>query len=123
MKLPGRSELPPDPHGRQITLDSSRAGTLDDGCNAYPERVAEAGRCWPEARASDFEQTGKRRFVDRATGRLYRRVPGAPLLAVGSEANRGISTWFVAGGTIVFLEPDGFPGSCLGLSAASTPSS
>ena len=47
--------------------------------------------------------------MDRATGREYRRVPGAPLLAVGSESTRGISTWFIAGGSIIFLEPDDYP--------------
>jgi hypothetical protein len=115
MRLPGRKELAAaDPYagvarGEQVNVDGSRHGTIDDGNVAWPERVAEARRCWPEARASDFQQTGKRRFVDRATGRAYRQAAGAPLLAIATESTRGISTWFVSGGSIVFLEPEDYP--------------
>ena len=49
MKLAGRSQLPPDPHGRQVEADNPRAGVVDDGNVSWPERVREARRLWIEA--------------------------------------------------------------------------
>ena len=114
MKFPGRSQRGPDPYrgsivSGQISADESRHGVVDDGNVAWPERIAEARRSWTEARAEDFERTAKRRYIDRATGRAYKAVTGAPLLSVGSEANRGISTFFVANGNLTFLQPCDLP--------------
>ena len=114
MKLhfPGGKELPIAANGawgEEVKADggrADRAGVVDDGNVAWPERVIDARRHWPEARAEDFEQTGKRMYVDKASGNEYRRPPGAPLLSVGTAVNTGISCFFVdASGEIVFLQP------------------
>ena len=103
MKFPGRSQLPPDPYGRQITADTTRSGVVDDGNTAWPERVAEARRSWPQANPADFEKVGKRGYRDRATGVEYVAVRGAVMLNVGGEQNRGINCFLVEGGKLVFL--------------------
>ena len=113
MNLPfaGRSQRPPDPHGQRVEADMSRSGTLDTGSNAWPERLLEARRAWPEARSEDFEQVDRRGrlFRDRATNTVYRRLSGAPILDIGSEATRGVSCFFVRGGEIIVLRPSDFP--------------
>lgn len=116
MKFPGRRELAEqDPYiawGQEVTADggsAGRAGVIDDGLVAWPERVVEARRQWPQARAEDYEKIDRRVYVDRATGIEYRRPPGCPLLSVGTPVNAGIVCFFVdASGELVFLEPAGY---------------
>ena len=111
--FPGRKQLDAnDPYsaiaaGRQVRLDTSREGVVDDGNIAFEERVLEARRQWPEARAEDFEQIDRRGrlFRDRGSGLEYRRVHGSPLLDLYSPANAAISCFFVANGQLVFLKP------------------
>ena len=119
MKFPGRNQRGEDAysgivHGEQIKADGGRHGVVDDGNVAWPERVAEARRSWTQARAEDFQQTGKRRFVDRATGLEYRSLPGCPLLSVGSEVTRGVSCFLVQGQRLVFLRRADYPEELLG---------
>ena len=96
--------------GAELTTDSSRAGVVDDGLVAWPERIAEARRQWVQAQAEDFEQLDKRLFRVRASGLEYRRVHGSPLLAIGTPGADGISTFFVdGGGTLVFLRRADLP--------------
>jgi hypothetical protein len=57
--FPGRSKGE-DPYegvnwGGRLDEDTSRAGTVDDGLVAWPERIIEAERQWTQAKASDFE--------------------------------------------------------------------
>lgn len=89
--------------GRKITPDGSRAGVVDDGNVAWPERVAEAARQWPQAQPEDFDKVGKRLWRDKATGVEYREQHGAPLLGIGTEAVRFISVFFVLDGRLTFL--------------------
>lgn len=89
--------------GQRLEADTSRDGYVDDGNIAWEERVVEARRQWPEARPEDFEKVGKRGWRDKATGLEFRQASGAPLLTVGSDANRGITCFFVEGGKLIFL--------------------
>jgi hypothetical protein len=89
--------------GEELTQDDSRSGFVDDGNIAWPERIVEARRQWPELPAADFEKEG-RRWVDKASGVQYRAASGAPLLSVGSDAVRNIIGFLQAGGKLVFLE-------------------
>ena len=104
MQFPGRNQRGPDPYagiarGEQIKPDGDRHGVVDDGNVAWPERVAEARRSWPQADPSDFERLGKRTYRDKATGLELVAVRGAPLLAIGQEQTRGAtcSSWKPAG--------------------------
>jgi hypothetical protein len=89
--------------GMEIKADDSRTGHIDDGSIAWPERVVEAARQWPQAPSEGFEQIGRRRWRDRASGAEYREESGAPLLSIGTDAVRDISLFFVAGGKLIFL--------------------
>ena len=111
MRFPGRSQLPPDPWGSQVTADESRHGIVDDGNVAYAERVEQARRAWPEAKASDFEQIGRRRYRDRGSGIELVAMRGAPLLSIGQEETRGATCFFVQNGRIVVLRPEGYRGA------------
>jgi hypothetical protein len=93
--------------GEELRADNERAGHIDDGLLAYPERVAQARRLWPEGRAADFERVGRRRMRDRATGNVYRLIDGCPLL--GAPALEDVDLWFVASGRIVCLIADTAP--------------
>jgi hypothetical protein len=117
MKLhfPGGKELPTAANGawgKQVTdnADSSRIATVDDGNGATAERIHQAAAKWPQANPEDFERTGPRSYVDRASGVAYKRVHGAPLLSVGSDANRGITCFLVANEQLVFLQPADYDG-------------
>jgi hypothetical protein len=91
--------------GMEIKPDTSRIGHIDDGNLAFDERIVEARRQWPEARAEDFEKVGRRRWRDRATQIEYKEARGAPLLSgVGTDAVRNIVSFFVLDGHITFLE-------------------
>jgi hypothetical protein len=107
MKKPLR--FPLGVRGEQIKPDESRIGLVDDGNLAWDERCIEARRQWPQADPQDFEQIGRRRWRDRASGITYRSARGAPLLDMFGDANRNIVTWFVSGGRITFLELDVMP--------------
>jgi hypothetical protein len=62
MRFPGRKELAANDtyagvaRGQQVTADTTRAGVVDDGNIAWPERIEQARRSWPQARAEDFEK-------------------------------------------------------------------
>ena len=110
LHFPGGKELSNAANGawgKQITddVDNSRIAEVNDGNTATREQIHQAAAQWPQANPSDFEHTGKRMYVDRASGVEYRRVHGAPLLSVGSDANRGITCFFVANEELVFLQP------------------
>jgi hypothetical protein len=89
VKFPGRSQRGDDEYGGswggQLEADTSRAGILDDGTVAWPERVIEARRQWLEAQPDDFEQVGKRSIPTRrpashaCTCAAPRRSPSALL--------------------------------------------
>jgi hypothetical protein len=98
-------EDPPGAFGMEVKADTSRDGFVDDGLIAFDERVVEARRQWIEADGEDFERVGRRRWRDRATGRLYRQADGCPLLAVGMPAVRDVVAFFIRDGKMVFLEP------------------
>ena len=83
---------------------NSRVAVVVDGNGATAERIHQAAAQWPQANPADFEATGKRMYTDKASGVSYKRVHGAPLLSVGSDANRGIVCFFVENGEIVFLQ-------------------
>jgi hypothetical protein len=117
MQFPGRNQRGPDTYparGEQVSADSGRHGVVDDGNVAWPERVAEARRSWPEARAEDFAKIGKRRYRDRGSGLELVTVRGAPLLAVGQEETRGAACFFVEAGRIVVLRREEFEQPLLG---------
>ena len=109
MRFPGRKELAATDtyagvaRGQQVTADTTRAGVVDDGNIAFPERVAQARRSWPQARAEDFEKIGKRTYRDRGSGIELVAMRGAPLLSVGQEETRGAACFFVEDGRIVVL--------------------
>ena len=109
MRFPGRKELEQnDPyanvaHGQQVSAGESRHGVVDDGCTAWPERIAEARRSWPQADPADFERVGKRGYIDKATGVQYVAARGAVMLNTGGEENRGITAFMVTAGRLVFL--------------------
>ena len=109
MNFPGRSQRGPDPypvHGGSVDTNNPRSGVEDDGNIAWPERVAEAVRLWPQADAANFEALDPkgRRWRDKASGVEYRALSGAPLLA-SQEASRGASRFIVAGNRIFVLRP------------------
>jgi hypothetical protein len=100
MKFPGRSQREAVHYdgswGAQLEAeDTSRAGVVDDGLVAWPERIVEAERQWFHARAEDFEQIGRRRFRDRATGIEFVQPHGSPLLSIGAPASDGVSVFIV----------------------------
>jgi hypothetical protein len=96
--------------GAELTADNSRDGFVDDGNIAWPERVTQASRQWPQVPAEDFERVGRRRWRDKASGLLYRQSDGAPLHSIGTDATRFISAFFVSlDGRIVFLERADIP--------------
>ena len=106
----GGKELPNAANGSwgmavKDDADRSRIATVGDGNTATAGQIHQAAAQWPQASAEDFEHTGKRTYVDRASGVAYKRVHGAPLLSVGSDANRGITCFFVANEELVFLQP------------------
>ena len=94
--------------GRELKRDASRAGVVDDG-----NRVARARRSGIAAMAAgaveDFEPAGRRRWLHKASGTLYRKADGCPLLAVGTDATRDVSVFFVDAGKLTFLELDDIP--------------
>jgi hypothetical protein len=100
VKFPGRSQQADSDGvswGREVTADNPRAGHIDDGSVAWPERILEAERQWPRANAQDFERIGKL-YRDKASGLEYKRVSGAPLLSIGTPATDGISCFIVVDG-------------------------
>ena len=104
-----REELYPGVIGMQIEADTTREGVIDDGNVAWPDRIFEARRQWPEARLEDFEKVGKRLWRDKASGVEYRQAHGAPLLDIGTDATRFISCFIIVGGSLVFLERSDIP--------------
>ena len=50
-----------------------------------------------------------RRWRDRASGLEYRQADGCPLLAIGTDAVRFITSFFVLGGRLHFLERADIP--------------
>jgi hypothetical protein len=99
-----REEIYQGVWGEEIRADTSRVGHVDNGLIAYPERLAVARKHWPEARRHDFEQSGRRRWIDRATGTTYRRDGGCGVLM--TPTLEAIDAWFVEGGEIVLLIRD-----------------
>jgi hypothetical protein len=94
-------------YGGKIDASNPRAGVVDDGNIAWPERVLEARRMWPQADAADFEPLDPRgrRWRDKASGVEYIQPGGAPLLSPGQESTRFISCFFVnSDGYLVFLQ-------------------
>jgi hypothetical protein len=90
--------------GRELTVDTPRAGYIDDGLIAFPERVATARRYWPETTSADFEKLDRRRYRDRASGHIFRRERGCgPLLSPTTEV---VDAWFIESGSIVLLVRD-----------------
>jgi len=98
-----REELYQGVWGTELRANDSRAGVVDDGNVAWPERIVEARRQWPQARVEDFDKVGKRAWRDKATGIEYRQEDGCSLLAVGTDSTRGITCFLVEGGRLVFL--------------------
>jgi len=80
------------------------------------ERIDQARRSWPQARAEDFEKIGKRHYRDRGSGSGIELVAmrGAPLLSVGQEETRGAACFFVEAGRIVVLRREDFEQPLLG---------
>ena len=117
--FPGRKQLDAnDPYsaiarGQQLSPDTSREGVVDDGNVAWPERIEEAKRYWVQADPADFEKTGKRSYVDRASGIEHQALSGAPLLCVG-EATRGVACFLVEDGRLVVLRRSDFQNVLLG---------
>ena len=58
-----------------------------------------ARRTWLEANADDFEQQGMH-WRDRASGELFRRVPGNPIAGASPQ---DVSLFFEADGHLIFL--------------------
>ena len=114
MNFPGRSQRGPDPYGRQVTAGEDRHGTIDTGDNAWPERVALARKCWPQADRRDFERTGKRHYTDKATGVEYVAVRGCVMLDPSAEQYRGITAFLIEDGRIVCLRRPEFEAPLLG---------
>ena len=118
MQFPGRNQRGPDVYagvrGEQVSADTGRHGVVDDGNVAWPERVAQARRSWPEARAEGFEKIGRRHYRDRGSGLELVALRGAPLLAVGQEETRGAACFFVEAGRIVVLRRPDFEEPLLG---------
>lgn len=71
-----------------------------------------ARKTWPESQSGDFEREGKL-FRDRATGTLFRRVPGDP--GLGGSGREDVSVWFISaddlGDGIVYLIEADNPGA------------
>ena len=83
-------------------------GSVSSLLRADEKTIKDCARLWPQADLDDFEQLeGRRpRWRDRATGKLYRRVPGCPLLS-HDPASTGTELFAVtAAGKLLFLRPD-----------------
>ena len=89
--------------GMELRANTTRDGFVDDGNIAWPERIVEARRQWPEAPVEDFEKVGKRLWRDRASGVEYKEEGGAPMCAVGTDSTRFVSCFLVVGGRLIFL--------------------
>lgn len=98
------------PTGREFKEHATSIRTLPRATRKALER---ARKTWPEARAEDFEVDAGKRFRDRATGVVYRRVPGEPHL--GGAGREDVDVWFVSGDEtgdgIVYLRAEDNPGS------------
>jgi hypothetical protein len=108
VKFPGRGQRDADPYegvawGGQLQTDNPRSGIIDDGNYAFPERIVEARRQWPEADAGDFEKVGWSTWRDTQSGIEYRALPGAPLLDIGSHATQNVACFIVSDGRLVVL--------------------
>lgn len=97
------------PTGKRLEETKMSVRTLP---RVTPKMLERARKTWPESKAEDFEREGKL-FRDKATDRLYRRVPGDP--QAGGAGRQDVSTWFVshdeAGDGIVYLIAADEPGS------------
>lgn len=72
--------------GDELKPDTSRAGVVDDGNIAWPERLVDARRQCMDVPAEDFERVGQRRWRDRGSGIEYCESGGASLLSVGRQS-------------------------------------
>jgi hypothetical protein len=97
------------PTGRKLETERMSIRTLP---RATTKSLDRARRTWPEAQAADFEHDG-RLFRDKASGTVYRRVPGDP--QAGGAGRDDVDTWFLSadesGDGIVYLIAAENPGS------------
>lgn len=97
------------PTGRRFEETAMSIRTLP---RATARSLERARKTWPEARASDFDAEGKL-FRDKASGVLYRRVPGDPQL--GGAGREDAALFFIsadeAGDGIVYLIAADNPGT------------
>jgi hypothetical protein len=93
-------------YGGRVDVSNPREGHLDDGRNAYDERVMEARRRWAEAPVSDYEALDDqgRKWRHRESGTVFVSFSGAPLLS-SPESLRGYDRLVVAGGRLFVLRP------------------
>lgn len=105
--------------GRKLDGGQSGVGTIYSPDAATPERVAAARRHYKEAAWADFDER-EGYYVDRASGLLYRKVPGDPLLGFDRDSAKEISFFTITdAGQLLFLQrPGGGPGSVHDLDAA-----
>jgi hypothetical protein len=81
------------------------------GQPATDERVAHVRRFFAQGNVDDVDVAGEHDavgglqvWVDRASGRRYKRVSSSPL-ATGDPRSTGITIFVVDGGVIAFLQP------------------
>ena len=94
------------PFGRRIGADqpSDLLGTVNVLTPATPESVKAARRFFPEINERDLEREGKA-WIDKGSGRRYRRVTGAPL--AGNDPRRQADVFVLAGDCLLFLQREG----------------
>jgi len=102
------------PEGRK--LEDERApegyvGSIGTWQEATPERVAHVAKMIRRANPEAFDRQGRngRIWVERATGREYTQVPGAPL-ASDSLQDLHVEAFVVVDGQFVFLRSRGDDG-------------
>jgi hypothetical protein len=104
------ANIPPAPPGFELgypegrKLPSGPPGSWHGDLRALPratdETIRFASRTWTQMRPKDFERTGRRRCVERATGVEYALCHGNPLLGDPEVAD----VFFAEDGSLWFLQ-------------------
>jgi hypothetical protein len=94
------------PGGRSLggpMMNVGGVGVISTGRAATPASLRAVRKYFAEVSIDDLGRVGDY-WVDRATRKLFRRVPGDPLFAERPE-DFGVAMFTVTGETIVFLRP------------------
>ncbi len=90
------------PEGRKLPSPPAAGwhGEVRTSTRATDDAIRYASRIWPRVRPEDFDRTGRRRYVERATGIAFDLCHGNPLLADDAAV---ADVFFAEDGSLWFL--------------------